>query len=104
MTPLLETVTRWECPNCNVTDMTTGPVPNRFHTCPGLHGLTAPLVAAGTGCRVVAVERGDYLNGDEQRMGDDGRPYMAVETRHADGHTDLAVFPGVARFGARAGA
>jgi hypothetical protein len=46
---------------------------------------------------VRAVERGDYLRGETQRTGEDGKPYMAVETVHADGHNDLAVFAGAAR-------
>ena len=105
MTPLLDAWQDWECPHCALTEPTR-PLPpeaSRFHPCPGLHGLTAPLVRAGTDCQVVAVERGDYLAGERQRTGDDGRPYMAVETRHADGHTDLAVFPGVAVLGGSAG-
>jgi len=93
----------WYCPNC-AHEERTRPVPaaaSRMHTCPGLHMLSAPLVAAGTDCRVVAVERGDYLNGDEQRTGDDGKPYMAVVTERGDGSNDAHVFaaPAVARFG-----
>ena len=95
---LLESWQDWECPNCSVTERTMGVPPNaaRMHTCPGLHGLTAPLVLAGTDCKVVAVERGDVLGREVQRTGDDGRPYMAVETVRADGSNDLMVFPGVA--------
>ena len=93
--PLLQTVTRWECPNCDVTDVTRGIVPNRFHTCAGLHMLTAPLVRAGTRCKVEAEERQDYLAGDGQATGDDGRAYMAVRTTFDD-HDDLAVNAGLA--------
>jgi hypothetical protein len=99
--PLLESWQDWECPNCALTDRTR-PLPpeaSRFHPCPGLHGLTAPLVRAGTDCKVIAVERGDHLGREIQRTGDDGKPYMAVETVHADGHTDRAVFPGAAVMG-----
>jgi hypothetical protein len=96
--PLLDAWQDWECPNCPAADRTRPLPPNaaRFHPCPRLHGLTAPLVRAGTDCKVVAIGRGDYLQGEQQRTGDDGRPYMAVETVHADGHTDRAVFAGVA--------
>jgi hypothetical protein len=93
---LLETVTRWECPNCDVTDVTRGITPNRFHTCAGLHMLSAPLVRAGTGCKVEAEERQDYLGREVQATGDDGRPYMAVRTTRGDGE-DLAVNAGLAR-------
>ena len=88
----------WMCPNCGVEERTRPMPPNasRFHSCPALHSLTAPLVRAGTDCKVTAVERGDYLRDATQRTGDDGRPYMAVETVHADGSNDVAAFPEVA--------
>ena len=94
----------WECPNCHLTERTR-PQPVaavRVHPCPALHGLIAPLVAAGADCKVVAVERGDHLNGETQRTGDDGRPYMAVRTERADGSNDLIVFPGAASMGGTA--
>jgi hypothetical protein len=94
--PLLHVVTRWSCPNCDVTDTTAGPVPNRFHTCAGLHALTAPLVPAGTRCKVTAEERQEYLGGEIQATGDDGVPYMAVRTTRDDG-CDLAVNAGLAQ-------
>jgi len=93
----------WECPNCDVTDV-TAPLPpgaSRFHTCAGLHMLTAPLVRAGVRCKVVAELRGDYLNGEVQAQGDDGRAYMAVRTVRDDGE-DLAVNAGLARAGGEA--
>lgn len=95
---LLETWQDWACPNCDVTDRTR-PLPpgaSRFHTCAGLHMLTAPLVPAGTSCKVTAEERGDYLGGEVQAAGDDGRPYMAIRTTRDDGE-DLAVNAGLAR-------
>jgi hypothetical protein len=96
--PLLNAVTEWFCPNCSCQD-TTPPLPagsSRFHTCPGLHGLTAPLVRAGTSCKVTAEERQDYLGRELQATGDDGKPYMAVRTTYDD-HDDLAVNAGLAR-------
>ena len=96
---LLEAYQEWACPNCGLSERVKPPVPPngaRFHTCPRLHYLTAPMVLAGSDCKVTAVERGDYLNGAEQRTGDDGRPYMAVVTERADGSNDAAVFAEVA--------
>lgn len=90
-----QVITRWECPNCDTTDVTRGLVPNRFHTCAGLHSLTAPLVRSGTRCKVEALEREDYLNGDVQATGDGKRPYMAVRVTRDDGE-DLAVNAGLA--------
>ncbi|HEY5985580.1 MAG TPA: hypothetical protein VIV12_04240 [Streptosporangiaceae bacterium] len=100
MTALLEAWQDWECPNCHVTERTRPLPPNasRFHTCPKLHMLTAPLVRAGTSCKVVACERKDYLRKEQQRAGDDGKPYMAVKTIR-DGGEDVAVFAPVAWFG-----
>lgn len=92
--PLFHVYQDWHCPNCQKTDRTPALPPNatRFHTCPALHMLTAPLVRAGTDCEVVAVERGDYLRKAEQRRGSNGKPYMSVVTRYADGSNDTAVF------------
>jgi hypothetical protein len=90
--PLLVTYESWYCPNCTVTDQ-CAPLPpgaSRFHTCSGLHMLTAPLVRAGVRCKVTAEEREEYLNGAVQNTGDDGVPYMAVRTTRDDG-VDLAV-------------
>jgi hypothetical protein len=96
-------VVRWECPNCDVTDVTLGLHPNRFHTCSGLHMLSAPLIRADehapglrSRCQVTAEERADYLGREIQATGDDGKPYMAVRTTWDDGE-DLAVNAGLAR-------
>jgi len=100
---LLDAWQDWACPKCRLSERTRPMPPNasRMHNCPKLHGLTAPLVRAGTDCTLVAVERGDYLRSAEQRTGDDGKPYIAVETRYADGGNDVAVFaePAVVRLG-----
>jgi hypothetical protein len=96
--PLLETIDNWYCPNCDVTDTTKALPPNasRYHTCAGLHMLTAPLIREGTVCKVEAEERADYLNGEVQATGDDGKPYMAVRTTRDDGD-DVAVNAGLAQ-------
>ena len=97
--PLLEAWQDWECPNCGRTERTRPLPPNatRFHPCPRLHMLTAPLVRAGTDCKVEAVEREDYLAGEIQRTGDDGKSYAGVRTERADGSNDLAAFAPLAR-------
>ena len=96
--PLLTATTRWSCPNCDAEEVTPALPPNaaRFHTCAGLHQLSAPLVRAGTRCKVEAEERADYLGGEIQATGDDGKPYMAVRTTRDDGD-DLLVNAGLAR-------
>ena len=96
--PLLRTMVDWSCPNCWITDTAPPPPPGqvRFHNCPGLHGLSAPLVQAGISCKVTAEEREEYLGSEIQKMGDDGKAYMAVRTTRDDG-CDLAVNAGLAQ-------
>jgi hypothetical protein len=83
----------WVCPNCDVTDVTP-PLPpgqSRYHACSGLHGLNAPLVPEGMRAKVEATEREDYLNGDTQATGDDGKVYMNVRVTREHGD-DVTVF------------
>jgi hypothetical protein len=89
----------WYCPNgcyCTETIPALPPGATRYHNCPRLHQLSAPLVRVGTDCTVEAVEREDYLNGDQQATGDDGKAYMSVITKYPDGRQDLAANPGLA--------
>lgn len=97
MTPLLQAQTRWECPNCPATHVTTGAdVQLPFHPCPGLRGILAPYVEAGTRCKVEAQVREDYVGAElGLRTDGDGRPVMSVVTTRDDGQ-DCAVFPGTA--------
>jgi hypothetical protein len=89
----------WKCPACGLEERTRPYPPNaaRMHTCPRLHMILAPMAPAAADCTVVAVERADYLGREIQETGDDGRPYMAMETRYADGRNDVAVHAPVAR-------
>jgi hypothetical protein len=89
----------WFCPNgCYCTDTVPAlpPGATRYHNCPKLHQLSAPLVRVGTDCTVEAIEREDYIGGDTQATGDNGKIYMAVTTNYADGRNDLAVNAGLA--------
>jgi hypothetical protein len=89
----------WFCPNgCYCTETLPAMPANstRYHNCPKLHQLSAPLVRVGTDCTVEAIEREDYLNGDQQATGDDGKAYMSVVTNYADGRNDLLAHPGLA--------
>jgi hypothetical protein len=94
---LITAIEDWSCPNCMTAERTAGLPANaaRFHTCPGLHMLTAPLIRSGIRCQVTAEVRQDYLNGEIQATGDDGVPYMAVRTTRDDGE-DLAANAGLA--------
>lgn len=89
---------RWACPNCVETAVTHDSQPHtRFHACRGLRGLTAPLVPAGSVCRVRAVEREDYVGGELVQTDGEGRPVMAVVTDRPDGSNDVAVLAPTAK-------
>jgi hypothetical protein len=89
---LLTAVRRWTCPNCTFEDVTTEAEPHsRFHTCRGLKGLSAPMVPAGTRCKVEAREREDYVGSELVQTDGEGRPVMSIVTERWDGSNDVAV-------------
>lgn len=86
----------WWCPNCGKTDtIPHDPHPHiRYHTCPKLRYLSAPMVRKGTSARVTVNESEDYVGGrlvqtDPER----GRPLLSITTERADGSNDCIVFP-----------
>ena len=90
--PLLSTVRHWRCPNCGLTDMTREVRPHtRFHTCPRLRGLSAPMLPAGMAAKVEAREREDYVGRELVQTDENGRPVMSVVTTRDDGQ-DAVVF------------
>lgn len=91
---ILETpVSRWECPNCDHTDITQVAGPHsRFHACRGLAGLTAPMVPEGSRVWVTAREREDYIGAEDVQYDGNGRPVMQVVTERPDGSNDVIVF------------
>lgn len=93
MVPILTPRVVWECPNCQERMATDG-TPDKpiLHPCAGLKGFLAPMVPEGADCKVEAVERGDYLNGEDVRLDGEGRPIMAVVTTRADGSNDCVAF------------
>ena len=100
---LITPIRRWACPNCKVESVSHEARPHiRYHTCPGLRGLTAPMIPAGTRAEVVAVEREDYIGTDKVQLDATGRPVMSVITRRVDGSNDTAVFAPTATAGATA--
>ncbi len=92
---VLQAEQRWVCPNCPVSARTVGQ-PNRFHSCAGLGGLSAPMVLEGVDCTVVAVEREDYISGEDVRWAN-GRPVSAVRVERADGSNDCVVYAPTAK-------
>jgi hypothetical protein len=92
----------WACPNCDLEQVAQGAKPGTlFHNCAGLKGLTAPMVPAGTVCKVETRVREDYIGGELVTVDGDGRPVMSVETTRDDGN-DLAVFAPTALSGGQA--
>lgn len=93
MTPALAVTQEWACPNgCRPNVRTRGPfLPNRFHVCPKLHGITAPMVPSGTSAKVELREREDYVGREVVTLDDRRRPVMSVVTTRDDGQ-DCAVF------------
>jgi len=93
VTILLTPTQQWACPNCKQTAVTHESKPHtRFHTCPGLKGIVAPMVAAGTKVKVSAKEREDYVGSEKVQTNAEGRPVMAVVTEREDGSNDVSVF------------
>lgn len=93
MTPLIGAVHEWYCPNCGKRDQTHEPRPHsRFHVCPKLRGLTAPMLPAGTKAKVELREREDYVGTQRVRLDPERRrPVMSVVTTRDNGQ-DVAVF------------
>lgn len=87
----------WECPRCTVTERTGSQIQNRFHQCAGLAGLDAPLVAKGSGARLVVVEWEDYVGDELAHVNGDGRPITAVRVERPDGSNDTVAYPATAR-------
>lgn len=94
---LLRQEHRWQCPNCDFTDVTHEALPHtRFHNCRGLKGISAPMVPAGTRCKVEARQRDDYVGKELVQKDGEGRPIMSVVTTRDDGQ-DCTVYAPAAR-------
>jgi hypothetical protein len=84
---------RLECPNCDLQMVVNDPRAV-LHQCRGLHGLTTPMLPAGTKAKVEAVEREDYIGGDDVQLDPErGRPVMSVVTTRDDGQDVTSYAP-----------
>lgn len=92
---ILDSEQHWACPNCFRREVTVG-AGNRFHPCPGLAGLLAPMVLDGVRCEVRAVVRDDYVGGEDVRFDGNGRPVMSVVVERDEGQ-DCVVYAPAAR-------
>lgn len=98
MTLIIEAPVRnWYCPNCKKTEQTKEYRPHtRYHTCPKLRYLSAPMLDQGTKAKVVLNEREDYVGDDVPQVDPErGRPIMNITTTRDDGQ-DAIVFAGLA--------
>jgi hypothetical protein len=83
------------CPQCGKTARVRNMVQKsaRMHRCPKLRGLVAPMVREGVKAEVVLHEREDYVGTTSVQLDPERkRPIMNMETKYADGHTDLTVY------------
>lgn len=85
-------VTDWYCPNCGATDQTKQAGPHtRYHVCPKLRYLTAPMVPKGTAAKVEARDRDDYVGSELVQTDPAGRPIMSINIERDEGN-DVVVF------------
>lgn len=92
MIPILQPEQRWECPNCDLIDVTHEAQPHsRMHPCPGVRGLTAPMVPEGTKCKVVAEVREDYVGKELVTCDEEKKPIAAINITRDEGN-DVFVF------------
>lgn len=90
-------VRRWHCPQCGHSDATREPKPHsRFHTCPRLGFMSAPMLPAGTKGKLEIVERQDYIGREDVQLSEDRRPIQSVVTTRDDGQ-DCTVYAPTAR-------
>ena len=95
--------TDWTCPNCDYVRRTAVAGQHAVvHKCNGLHGLIAPMVRAGTKCKIEVKYREDYVGSEIVAMDPENRPVMAIVTTRDDGQ-DCRVLAPVAVGGGRGG-
>jgi hypothetical protein len=64
-----------------------------MHQC--RNGLLAPMVPAGTSCKVETIEREDYVNGELVQTDNEGRPVMSTVITRDEGQ-DCVVYASTA--------
>lgn len=95
MTLIIEPpVQDWYCPNCKATDQTREARPHtRWHSCPKLRGLSAPMLERHVKAKVSAHDREDYVGRDLPQTDEDGRPVMSITTERDDGLDTIVLAP-----------
>lgn len=91
---LLRPEHRWYCPNCGATDVTHEErLHVRMHSCGALAGFSAPMIEAGTNCKIEAHEREDYIGKELVQTDGHGRPIMNVTVTRDDGEDCFVYAP-----------
>lgn len=95
MIPILELpVHDWYCPNCGKTDQTREARPHtRYHTCPKLRMLSAPMLPKGMAAKVEARDRDDYVGMEMVQKDASGRPIMSIVTTRDEGQDTMVFAP-----------
>jgi len=91
---ILGPVEEWYCPNCRAEDAIPyrADVHVRYHTCPKLRYLSAPMIRKGIAAKVEVHEREAYIGKERVQYDPElGRPLVSIETTRDEG-TDLMVF------------
>lgn len=92
MTTLDAGFVEWHCPQCGKTDRTR-PVPNRWHGCPKLKGISVQMLRKGVEGSIRIVEREDYVGNERvQLLGVDKRPVMSVVTEFGNGRRSTVAY------------
>jgi len=98
--PILEPEQRWECPSCDLQEVTHEPRPHtRMHACRGQRLLTLPMVPAGTKAKHVVNDREDYIGADLAQTDAEGHVVMSATTVRDDGEDCTVYAPTASGFG-----
>lgn len=92
--PTIVGYNEWYCPECRFTERTQRVLPNRWHVCPKLNGVSVQLVRAGVKARLIVTERQDYVGNERvQLLGANQRPIMSIVTVRDDGQDAIVFAP-----------
>lgn len=87
-------VTRWICKFCNFRDVTKeARAHTRMHDCPGMGGLSTPMVDEALNVKVEVNEREDFVANEVVQLDGEGRPIMSIKTIRDDGEDCVIYAP-----------
>lgn len=87
-------ITRWICKFCNFRDVTReARIHTRMHDCPGMGGLSTPMLDESMKVDLVVNEREDYVGKDLVQTDAEGRAIMSIKTIREDGEDCVVYAP-----------